>query len=81
MKELLRVNKKMKNKRAEGIDKIANEIIKHFPEKIVLLLFNKFLETGKITDEWCEGLIAPIYKENEKITPITIEVFASLTPS
>ena len=55
-------------------------MIKHFPEKIleiILLLFNKFLETGKITDEWCEGLIAPIYKENEKNNP-DIEVCASL---
>ncbi len=33
MKELLSVIKKMKNKKTEGTDKIANEMIKHFPEK------------------------------------------------
>ena len=56
----------MKNKKAEGTDKIANEMIKHFPDKIVdfiLHLFNKVHESGKIPVEWCEGLIAPIYKE------------------
>ena len=45
-------------------------MIKHFPDKIVdviLHLFNTFLKSGKIPVEWCEGLIAPIYKENEKI--------------
>ena len=62
----------MKNKKAEGIDKIANEMIKYFPDKIlaiILRLFNSFLETGPIIEELCEGLIAPIYKENEKSNP------------
>ena len=48
MKELLIVIKKMKNKNAEVIDKIANEMIKYFPDKIlatILRLFNSFLET------------------------------------
>ena len=72
MKELLSVIKKMKNKKAEGTDKIANEMIKNFPDKIlsvILHLFNTFLDTGKIPEEWCEGLIAPIYKENDKNNP------------
>ena len=56
MKELLSVIKKMKNKKAEGTDKIANEMIKHFPDKIVdliLHLFNTFIESDKIPVEWC----------------------------
>ena len=72
MKELLSVIKKMKNKKAEGTDKIANEMIKHFPDiilNVILRLFNTFLEAGKIPAEWCEGLIVPLYKENEKINP------------
>ena len=84
MKELLLVIKKMKNKKAEGIDKIANEMIKYFPDKIlaiILRLFNSFLETSQIIEDLCEGLIAPIFKENYKVTPITIDVFASLMPS
>ena len=47
MKELLLVIKKMKNKKAEGVDKIANEMIKYFPDKIILRLFKSFLETGQ----------------------------------
>ena len=31
--------------------------------------FNTFLKSGKIPVEWCEGLITPIYKENEKNNP------------
>ena len=60
MKEFQAVIKNMKNKKAEGTDKIANEMIKHFPEKLlnlILALFNKFLEKGQITHEWCLGLI------------------------
>ena len=52
MKELLLV-KNMKNKKAEGVDKISNEMIKYFPDKIlaiILRLFNSFLETGQIID-------------------------------
>ncbi len=74
----------MKNKKADGTDKIANEIIKHFQEKIVDVIlqpFNTFLESRKIPVEWCEGLVAPIYKENEKITLITIGVSAFQTHS
>ena len=72
MKELLSVIKKMKIKKAEGTDKISNEMIKLFQYNIldvILHLFNTFLESGKIPAEWCEGLIAPIYKENEKNNP------------
>ena len=38
MKELLSVIKKMKNKKAEGIDKIANEMIKYFLDKILAII-------------------------------------------
>ena len=56
----------MKKKKAEGIDKIANEMIKYFPDKIlaiILRLFNSFLETVQIIEDLCEGLIAPIFKK------------------
>ena len=61
----------MKNKKAEGIDKI-DKMIKYFPDKIlviILRLFSSFLETGQIIEEICEGLIAPISKENDKSNP------------
>jgi len=62
----------MKNKKAEGIDKIANEMVKYFPTKILetlLQLYNLYLENGNIVENWCEGLICPLYKENEKNNP------------
>ena len=62
----------MQNKKAEGVDNIENEIIKYFPDKIlaiILRLFNSFLDTGQIIEELCEGLIAPIFKENYQSNP------------
>ena len=62
----------MKNKKAEGVDKIANEMIKHFPDKILCLIldiFNAFLSTGKVIEEWCLALITPIFKEDSKTDP------------
>ena len=47
-------------------------MINYFPDKIlviILSLFNSFLETGKIIEELCEGLIVPIFEENDKINP------------
>ena len=47
-------------------------MIKYFPNKIlaiILRLFDSFLETVQIIEGLCEGLIAPIYKENEKSKP------------
>ena len=44
----------MKNKKAEGMDKTANEMINYFQDKIlaiILRLFNSFLETGQIIEE------------------------------
>ena len=55
----------MKNKKVEGIDKNANEMIKYFADKIlaiILCLFNSFLETGQIIEELCEGLIPPNFQ-------------------
>ena len=42
MKELENVIQKMKNKKAEGIDKIANEMIKYFPENFLIILLDLF---------------------------------------
>ena len=58
--------------------------MKYFPDKIlaiILRLFNSFLETGQIIEDLCKGLIAPIYKDNEKVTPITIGVSVYQMPS
>ena len=49
----------MKNKKAEGIVKIGNTRWSN-----IFHLFNGKLETGKILEELCEGLIAPIHEED-----------------
>ena len=62
----------MKNKKAEGVDKTAYEMIKNFPEKVlnVLLdLINGFLKFGKIPKSWCEELITPIHKNSPSNNP------------
>ena len=72
LEELKHVIKKMKNKKAEGVDKIANEMIKHFPDKILCLIleiFNAFLKSGSVIEDWCLGLITPLFKENSKTDP------------
>jgi hypothetical protein len=44
--------------------------------KLYHKLFNLVLETGHFPDQWCEGLITPIFKSEIKLTPITTEEFA-----
>ena len=47
-------------------------MIKYFSDKIlaiILRIFNSFLETGQIIEDLCEGLIGPIFKENDKSNP------------
>ena len=61
-----------KIKKAEGVDKIANEMIKYFPDKIlaiILRLLNSFLDTGQIIEELCDGIFAPIFQENDRSKP------------
>ena len=72
MKEIAAVISKMKNKKAEGIDKIANEVLKYVPENVLVILlkiFNGFLANGKIPKSWCEGLITPIHKSGKSDDP------------
>ena len=42
-------------------------------EKILLKgyknLFNLILESGQFPDQWCEGLITPIFKSGDKTNP------------
>ena len=55
----------LKNNKASGNDQVINEYLKNCPEEVVVLivkLFNVILATGIIPEEWCKGLINPIYK-------------------
>ena len=62
---------KLKNNKANGCDYILNEFIKYSPIQFISLItryFNLILETGIIPDEWCMGVIQPIYKKKGSVS-------------
>ena len=63
--EIKAIIKKLKCGKACGLDQVRNEFIKNCPDNvisIVVKLFNIVLKTGIIPDEWCIGVIIPLYK-------------------
>ena len=63
--ELKTVVYKLKSGKSPGLDGILNEFIKYsFPVigETLTCLFNIVLNTGHIPEEWCVGVIVPIYK-------------------
>ena len=57
--------KSLKNNKSAGIDGILNEFIKHTIDILITLyvkLFNNFLDTGDLPEDWLTGLTIPIYK-------------------
>ena len=70
--EIRQAVKKLKNKKSPFADKIRNEMIKASLEPLMpvyIKLFNLILQTGKMLDIWCQGLITPIYKSGDKSDP------------
>ncbi len=64
--------KKLKKKKAVGIDGISNKMIRLCtPDlfKLIKLTFNLILDSGNVPKEWCKGLITPIYKKGSKTDP------------
>jgi hypothetical protein len=58
--------KKMKLGKACGIDDVVNEFLKFCNEPVLALLtrwFNIVLESGTVPEDWCTGIISPIYKK------------------
>ena len=69
--------KKLKNKKSPFVDKIRNEMIKASLEPLMLVyvkLFNLILQSGKMPDVWCQGLITPIHKTDDKSDPTNYRV-------
>ena len=70
--ELNVIIKKLKKKKAVGFDQFSNEIFKNAPKivlQMILLLLIIILEKGRIPEQWCKGLITPIYKKGDKLNP------------
>ena len=67
--EIRQAVKKLKNKKAPFVDKIGNEMIKASLNSLMpvyIKLFNLILQSGKLPDIWCQGLITPTYKSGDK---------------
>ena len=67
--EIINASKKLKNKKAAYSDKIKNEMIKSSVGALLIgykKLFNLILQSGTFPNQWCEGLITPIFKSGEK---------------
>jgi len=81
--EIRQAVKKLKNKKSPLVDKIRNKMIKASLGSLVpiyIKLFNFILQSGKMPDIWCQGLITPIYKSGDKSDHIqqTIERYVYL---
>jgi hypothetical protein len=64
--------KTLKNNKSAYSDKIKNEMLKHSVKILLKLyhkLFNLVLKTGHFPDQWCDGLITPIFKSGDKTDP------------
>lgn len=71
-RELKRMAKKLKNKKAASSDLIQNEMIKASCDllmNVYMKLFSLVLNTGIFPSGWCEGLITPIFKAGDKSDP------------
>lgn len=63
--EIAGIMKNLKNNKAHGTDSIPNEFLKNCPDSILELLtkfFNLVLDSGIVPEDWCLGLIKPLYK-------------------
>jgi len=63
--EIIKAIKKLKNKKAQGPDKIRNEMIKysqHIFLPCLVKVFNFILQLEVFPKEWAQGYICPIFK-------------------
>ena len=70
--EIRKAAKKLKNNKSPYSDRIKNEMIKSSLNELMpvyLQLFNKAFSSGTMPQNWCDGLIAPIFKTGSKTDP------------
>lgn len=64
-KEIITAIAKLKNKKAQGPDKIRNEMLKYSQHVLlpcISKVFNLVLRSGVYPDEWAQGYISPLFK-------------------
>ena len=70
--EIQQAMKHLKNKKAPGIDRIRNEMLKCGRIKllsVLVRLFNLVLKSGNYPDIWSNGVITSIYKSGDRSDP------------
>ena len=70
--ELLEAIRKLKNKKAAGLDRLTSEFLKASPEEIqhlILRLLNLMYLKHIVPDDKCLGFITPLHKEGPKEDP------------
>ena len=71
--EVQKIIQKLKNKKAVGIDRIPNEVLKNAKAtQILTLLFNQCFKCGIVPTQWKQAIIHPIPKgeENDPKIPL-----------
>ena len=70
--EIISTTKKLKTKKAPGLDRIHNEMLKcgiHYLAFSLSILFNTILKSGYLPASWSKGMITAIYKSGDKSDP------------
>ena len=73
LEELKKVIKKLKNGKACGFDNLINEYLKNSPDYLlnaIVKLFNIILQTGIVPEDWCIGIIIPLYKNKGSVNEV-----------
>ena len=68
--EIKTLIRKLKNGKSCGLDRIRNEFLKNCPDEILNVIvryFNIVLESGIVPEDWCVGVIIPLYKNKGNI--------------
>ena len=64
-KEAKKIISKIKKRKAAGLDRILNEMLKSLTPTLIdslVKLLNLIMSTNIIPMKWCQGLISPIFK-------------------
>ena len=70
LKRLIKQLKKLKNKKAAGLDGISKEKMKtssRFLKYLLEKLFNLILQSGTFPTSWSNGIITALHKSGNKV--------------
>jgi len=82
LNEIRRAIFKSKNSRASGWDNIAQEMLQCASEPIArgfLVLFQKIWQTGRVSADWRDGVVIPLYRDRSKSKNHVLQIQTYLT--